>query len=291
MPRADIKAAVIGGLAARANTEVLNSGRSVVAHSSKRWRRVTDGSPCGFCAMLAGRGPVYRSAEKAGSGYRWHGHCGCTVEPYEGDPNDWEPTPGEQRFIDAYDAVHQPGMSEAETSAKIQEWLAANPLAAESAAVAEDVAAAEVDWLYESVKADKPADWASEDLQDFYTEAVTANDPKAIKWASDELTRRERQEAGYRGTGYTRAELRARYEEYVDREWMAAEEYSNGFMVNDDGRRAGVTARGLFTGSEARAYRYATDEVKYYWQDHPRLSFDGFIGDADAMGQTGKSGF
>lgn len=43
------------------------------------WARVTSGSPCAFCAMLASRGPVYRS-ERTG-GFQSHGHCACTVEP------------------------------------------------------------------------------------------------------------------------------------------------------------------------------------------------------------------
>ena len=75
--------------------------------------------------MLASRGPVYRSAEDAGSGgNRYHARCGCTAEPFEGDPDEWEPTSDEQRYVDAYEAVHEPGMTGVETAAKIEEWLA-----------------------------------------------------------------------------------------------------------------------------------------------------------------------
>jgi hypothetical protein len=43
------------------------------------WIRVTDGDPCAFCAILASRGPVYRSRESAG--FLAHDHCACTPEP------------------------------------------------------------------------------------------------------------------------------------------------------------------------------------------------------------------
>jgi hypothetical protein len=43
-----------------------------------RWIRVTDGDPCGFCAMLASRGPVYLTEDSAG--FKAHDHCACTAE-------------------------------------------------------------------------------------------------------------------------------------------------------------------------------------------------------------------
>lgn len=61
------------------------------------WMRVTDADPCSWCAMLASRGPVYRSAQTAGRGqdtrfdgdgqFKWHNHCGCTAVPVF-DPDD-----------------------------------------------------------------------------------------------------------------------------------------------------------------------------------------------------------
>jgi hypothetical protein len=43
------------------------------------WVRVTSGSPCKFCAMLASRGPAY-NAERTAS-FQAHDHCGCTAAP------------------------------------------------------------------------------------------------------------------------------------------------------------------------------------------------------------------
>lgn len=92
--------------------QVLSGGRMMVdattAGDSRAvgWRRVTDGDPCTFCAMLASRGPVYQSEEKAvsiaGTGLEYHGHCGCTAEVVYGE---WIPNELEQGFIESYDAA------------------------------------------------------------------------------------------------------------------------------------------------------------------------------------------
>lgn len=80
-------------------------GRLTVARTAGRdrravgWRRVTDGNPCAFCAMLASRGPVYRDAAAA-DGNQYHAHCGCTAEPEYS--YDWTPTEEEARYLQAY---------------------------------------------------------------------------------------------------------------------------------------------------------------------------------------------
>lgn len=70
----------------------------------KTWRRVTDGDPCSFCAMLASRGPVYQESTVTASKYalRYHKGCGCTAEPWYGQWSDWKPTSQEQKYVDAY---------------------------------------------------------------------------------------------------------------------------------------------------------------------------------------------
>lgn len=49
------------------------------------WARVLTGrSSCGFCVMLASRGPVYSSAHHAGKGQgrdKFHNYCDCVVVP------------------------------------------------------------------------------------------------------------------------------------------------------------------------------------------------------------------
>lgn len=71
----------------------------------KAWRRVTHGTPCAFCAMLASRGPVYMETTALTSkhdGLRYHRGCKCTAEPWYGRWDDWQPTPAEKPYVDAY---------------------------------------------------------------------------------------------------------------------------------------------------------------------------------------------
>src|SRR5690606_33276081 len=79
---------VVGEAVGRnAMRHTLNAGRSVIFDSVSSdpdawgWARLTDADPCNFCAMLAGRGPVYKTAESAGELNRWHDGCACTVIP------------------------------------------------------------------------------------------------------------------------------------------------------------------------------------------------------------------
>ena len=64
---------------------VLDAGRSTIINTTAAsekfsgWRRVTAGSSCAFCRMLAGRGAVYR--DEARSHFASHPHCMCSVEP------------------------------------------------------------------------------------------------------------------------------------------------------------------------------------------------------------------
>lgn len=61
------------------------------------WRRVTDGNPCSFCAMLATRGEVY-GGENAD--FPAHYKCGCTAEPVY---SSWVPSELEARWAAAYE--------------------------------------------------------------------------------------------------------------------------------------------------------------------------------------------
>lgn len=94
---------------AEARKLIMDAGRETVrlsAEANRRsigWRRVSDGNPCAFCAMLVGRGPAYKSEGTAlGLMKSYHKHCGCTaVEVF----TDWEPTEREQKYVDAYQAA------------------------------------------------------------------------------------------------------------------------------------------------------------------------------------------
>lgn len=108
------KAAVLTAFIGIMRRQTLMGGRFSIDGFEQRderargWRRVTDGNPCTFCAMLATRGPVYGSREIAeqigGNGLRYHANCGCTAEPIY---TVWEPSAREREFIRDYEAAAQ----------------------------------------------------------------------------------------------------------------------------------------------------------------------------------------
>ena len=61
---------------------VMNGGRDTVTqaatgdHLAKGWERVIEPGACGFCAMLAGRGAVYKESTV---NFRAHDHCHCVA--------------------------------------------------------------------------------------------------------------------------------------------------------------------------------------------------------------------
>ncbi|MEU6572297.1 hypothetical protein [Streptomyces sp. NPDC046805] len=76
--------------AAAAERVALNGGRSAIWNHMSRDRRVLGyirlsrtGTPCGWCAMLISRGPVYRSVKSAefADGDKYHDNCHCYAEP------------------------------------------------------------------------------------------------------------------------------------------------------------------------------------------------------------------
>lgn len=70
--------------------------------------------------------------------------------------------------------------------------------------------------------------------------------------------------------------MRADYEAALEREFQTADDACHGYLVNRQGKAAGITGRSLFTGSAARAYRYASRELLDYWQENDRLTLDRF---------------
>jgi len=109
LARPDAAAVTLTNVAGDVSRQVLNGGRETLLGSVDRdpvalgYARVTDGKPCAFCAMLASRGPVYRSnarATVARDGAKYHRACGCTSEPVFSREQPW---PGKGReFADLW---------------------------------------------------------------------------------------------------------------------------------------------------------------------------------------------
>lgn len=82
----------------------LDGGRDQVTQAVSQDRRALgyartgSGSPCAFCAVLIGRGPVYRD-ERSGS-FQSHAGCGCSAEPVYSRDQPWPP--GAREIRDLY---------------------------------------------------------------------------------------------------------------------------------------------------------------------------------------------
>ena len=109
---------------------------------------------------------------------------------------------------------------------------------------------------------------------------------------SVEQIRREEAIARLRAEGYTGRgfdELaRAAYRDHVDRLYWLAEEETNGFLLTREGEARGIDPRELFTGPEARARKWASDELKQFWDRYGRPTFEEFA--AELLGDTGAAG-
>lgn len=104
------------------NRAVLNAGRDTVEWSAgaqgRSWRRVTDGDPCAFCAMLATRSDYttkeralttghtrrHRRSGKRPLGSKYHDHCGCTVVEVVGR---WEPSSADTAYQRVYEKARE----------------------------------------------------------------------------------------------------------------------------------------------------------------------------------------
>lgn len=71
-------------------------------------------------------------------------------------------------------------------------------------------------------------------------------------------------------------ECRAEYDDTLYAQYEAAEEATNGAMLNARGRHKGVDPFSLFMGTERRALAYASEELVEHWQSHPRVTFAKF---------------
>jgi Vilmaviridae head maturation protease len=93
-----------------AGRHVLAGGRRVIGtlinadDEALGWMRVTDGNPCAFCAMLSGRGPVYKTRQAAE--FQPHDNCACQPEPVFGAASEW---PGRGREFGQLWADHIAG--------------------------------------------------------------------------------------------------------------------------------------------------------------------------------------
>lgn len=102
----------------------------------------------------------------------------------------------------------------------------------------------------------------------------------------DEMRRQELAAAvdAQRQAGETRDQtVRRIYDEWVHLQWLAAEKATNGYLLNAAGVAAGVDPLSLWGGNVERARKYASEELRRWWEDHPRKTLTEFR--ADLLGR------
>lgn len=105
---------------------------------------------------------------------------------------------------------------------------------------------------------------ADEDLAAWYEDGDEADRRAAL----GEAERRDRLEAQRQA----RAAERDEWQDAAYAQYLAADAELRGNLVNRRGMAAGIDDWSLWSGTEARALAYATEELRLWWQDHPRVT-------------------
>ena len=131
---------------------------------------------------------------------------------------------------------------------------------------------------------------SDDDLAKHYAKCPESN-PRCRDQVLAELHRRDLRQEHRQAVEERRtrrwADRRARRDAEIEREWLAAERETRGVMLNRRGREAGIDEKSLFRGPEARARKYASEELLNYWEDHPRPTEGYFRGEETRLGMIG----
>jgi hypothetical protein len=90
----------------------------------------------------------------------------------------------------------------------------------------------------------------------------------------DEVIARLRED-GFTGRGFDEL-ARAAYRKALEDQYFAAEAATNGYLLTAEGQRKGIDPRALWRQNETYARRWASEELKAWWDEHGRLTFDQF---------------
>lgn len=89
-----------------------------------------------------------------------------------------------------------------------------------------------------------------------------------------------------RRKGETREAMRRReYAELTALRLLEAEDACRGYLLTKEGAAAGIDPVSLFSGPEARARKYASEELLRWWESNPRSTYAEYR--ADRVGDAG----
>jgi hypothetical protein len=114
------------------------------------------------------------------------------------------------------------------------------------------------------------------------------HDEKVSKQVLGEVDRRDQLRKRNKHATANEHRTRDEFRAHLESEWTRAEEQTRGNMLNKRGEKAGIDPRSLFTGDEARVSRYASEELRRYFEDHPRVGASEFSGGAEEQRRGGR---
>lgn len=74
----------------------------------------------------------------------------------------------------------------------------------------------------------------------------------------------------------TYSRCRQEFEDYLQHAYAKAEEATRGRMLNRKAEHKGIDSYSLFLSNQSRANAYASEELRDYWREHPRMTFEQF---------------
>jgi hypothetical protein len=104
-----------------------------------------------------------------------------------------------------------------------------------------------------------------------YAEAF-GKDPDRIR--RDDAIHRLRDD-GNTGNGFDEL-ARSAFRKELQRQYFDAEAATNGYLLTAAGQQAGLDTLDLWRNNEAYARKWASDELKEWWDNNGRLTFDTF---------------
>jgi hypothetical protein len=121
------------------------------------------------------------------------------------------------------------------------------------------------------------------DYRDAYAEAFNIDPEELERQERSNLIDRDRM------PGETREQaLRRAYKEQISVAYVQAEAATNGHMLTPAGQAAGIDPYSLFSGPRARAAKWASDELKEWWEQNGRPTFAEFRGQMEG-GRAGRA--
>ena len=105
----------------------------------------------------------------------------------------------------------------------------------------------------------------------FHT-ACENGDTTTMDAIETEAGRRDRADRRARRNRERWAALRAEWFDWAWAQFLAAETACRGYLLNKDGRAAGIDPWTLWSGRSSRAMRYASEELLEFWAHSPRIT-------------------